>query len=96
MNEKLTSIFGPNWRSSISGIGAALTASLTVVAGLPYELGEVATILPPTWKAKVTVYSAIATFILRVLNSHYTKDKNVAGNNDDKVTEGVVATKTNV
>jgi len=54
-----------NWRSLL----AALSSALALLAALPYTLGEVATIIPPTWKPKVAVISITAAFILRVINS---------------------------
>lgn len=69
-----------NWRTSLSGIGAALFAALTAVAALPYQLGDVATILPPEWKPVIFKWSLIATVVLKILNSAMMKDAAVAGN----------------
>ena len=44
---------------------AAFTSFLTVLAALPYELGEAAMLIPPAWKAPVALSAAIATIILR-------------------------------
>ena len=44
-------------------------SALAAVAALPYTLGDVALIIPPEWKARVTVYSIIAAFILRIIQS---------------------------
>lgn len=58
-----------NWKTTISGILAALTSALTVIAGLPYQLGDIATIIPAVWKTRVVVAGLIATVILRAINS---------------------------
>jgi hypothetical protein len=63
-----------NWKTTISGIGAALTSALTAIAALPYQLGDVATIIPPAWKARVTIAGIIATVILKSINSAVQKD----------------------
>lgn len=70
---------GLSWRSTLTGIGTALFSLLTVLAALPYELGDVALIIPAEWKAKVAVTGAIAALILRVLNALVTKDRQVTG-----------------
>jgi hypothetical protein len=93
MNTQLTKLIGPNWRTTLSGVGSALTATLSLVAAAPYELGDIATIIPPEWKAKVFGWAAVATFILRVIKSVNTKDKQVTGNNPDKIVVGQVQTK---
>lgn len=54
-----------NWKT----FSASLTAFLTVLAALPYELGDVATIIPAEWKAHVAIAAAFATMVLRLLKS---------------------------
>ena len=63
-----------NWKTTLSGIGAALTSALVAIAALPYQLGDVATIIPPEWKARVVVAGLVATVILRTINAAVTKD----------------------
>jgi hypothetical protein len=53
-------------------IAAAITSCLTMLAALPYELGEAATIIPPAWKARLVVVGLIATLILRAISSAQT------------------------
>lgn len=48
---------------------AAFTSFLTVLAALPYELGEAAMLIPPKWKATVAITAALATVILRAFNA---------------------------
>ena len=36
------------------------------IAALPYQLGDIATIIPPAWKSKVTIAGFGAAFLLRV------------------------------
>ena len=55
---------------SLAGYGAIVMSLLTALAAAPYTLGEVATIIPPHWKAKIFVVSAIATVILRIIRDN--------------------------
>ena len=57
---------------SLAGYGAIVMSLLTALAAAPYTLGEVATIIPPDWKAKVFAVSAIATVILRIIRDNTT------------------------
>ncbi len=54
-----------NWKA----IGAALASTLTILAALPYQLGELATIVPPAWKPTIVALGLVATIILRVWNA---------------------------
>lgn len=65
-----------NWKTSFTGIGAAVTSTLTGLAALPYSLGDVATIIPVEWKTRIFVIGAIATLVLKSLNSLAQKDAN--------------------
>lgn len=51
-----------------TNIAAAFTSLLTVLAIVPYELGALATIIPPDWKAPIAAVGVLATAILRVLH----------------------------
>lgn len=82
---------GANWRTTASAIGAGIFSLLTVLAALPLELGEIATIIPPEWKAKVVVASAAATLILRIINGAVQKDRNVTGGTTQQTVSGAVA-----
>ena len=55
---------------TLAGYGSIVMSLLTALAAAPYTLGEVATIIPPEWKAKVFVASAIATMILRIIRDN--------------------------
>lgn len=55
---------------NLAGYGSIIMSLLTALAAAPYSLGEVATIIPPHWKAKVFVVGAIATLILRVIRDN--------------------------
>jgi hypothetical protein len=55
---------------NLAGYGSIATSTLTALSGAPYALGDVATIIPPAWKAKLFVVSAIATMILRLIRDH--------------------------
>lgn len=48
---------------------------LTALAGAPYALGDVATIIPPHWKAKLFVVSAVAAVVLKAVRDFHTEPK---------------------
>lgn len=77
-----------NWKTTFSGIGAAIFATLTVIAGLPYELGSVATIIAPQWKAKVVTAGLVATLLLKVWNAIAQKSKEVTGGSVQQTLDG--------
>jgi hypothetical protein len=52
-----------------TGVSAAITGTLTVLAALPYQLGDAATIIPPDWKQGIVIAGLVATTILRIWNS---------------------------
>ena len=56
--------------TNLAGYGSIATSALTALSGAPYALGDVATIIPPHWKAKLFVVSAIATMVLRLIRDH--------------------------
>lgn len=91
MKNLINKVFGANWKTAVSGIGSALFASLTVLAALPYDLGGVALLIPPEWKAKVVVAGTVAAFVLRVWNSISQKDKNVTGGVVQQTADGSMA-----
>ena len=62
-----------DWKTTLTGIGTAIMGLLTTLAALPYQLGDLATIIPAKWKSTVFAIGAIAMFILRVLNGIITK-----------------------
>lgn len=54
-------------KSITTAVASEITAFLTILAALPYELGEVANILPPEWKKAVAIAGAFATLGLRIV-----------------------------
>jgi len=63
-----------NWKTTLASIGSALMSLLTVVAALPYSMGEVADILPPEWKPRVAIGAAVAAAILKVVQGVVSQD----------------------
>lgn len=56
-----------------------LALFLTVLAALPYELGSIATVIPPDWKPWVALSGLIAKLILsEIKNSNSQKVEDVA------------------
>lgn len=51
----------------VTSILSALTAFLTILAALPYELGAVADVFPPEVKKYVAIIGSIATVVLRLV-----------------------------
>lgn len=80
-----------NWRTAISGIGAVVFSALTVLAALPYTLGDIATIIPADWKPYVVTCGLIGTIGLRVWNSIAQKSKEVVGGSVQQTMSGAIA-----
>ena len=74
-------LIGPNWKTTLSGIGIALFALLNALALAPTELGDFGMIIPPAYKAKILMVSLGAAFVMRVLNAMHQKSANVTGGN---------------
>lgn len=62
---KMAALSKINWKA----VGASITSMLTMLAALPYSLGEIATIIPPNWKSKIVVAGVVATLALRFWNA---------------------------
>lgn len=89
----MTKLLGANWKTSVSGIGSALVGLLTMLAALPYDLGNIATVISPAWKGKIVTVGVVATLALRVWNSLQQKDKNVTGGVIQQTADGAVASR---
>lgn len=70
----LETLVGANWRTTLSGWGFALSGLLAALAAAPYELGAVAEIVPPEWKPVIFKVSAVAAFLLKLINASVAKD----------------------
>jgi len=79
MVQLLERLIGANWRTTLTGYGTAILATLAALAAAPYELGDLATIIPPEWKARLFAVSAAAAFVLKLVNAHVSKDAVVSG-----------------
>lgn len=51
------------------GVASAVTSLLTLLAALPYTLGDIAVIIPSEWKPHVVAIGAISTTLLRVIST---------------------------
>lgn len=60
---------------TLAGYGAIAMSLLTALAGAPYALGDVATIIPPQWKEKLFVVSAISAVVLKAIRDFHTEGK---------------------
>lgn len=74
-----------NRTTTWTGVGFAVFGVLTALAALPYQLGELATIIPPKWKETVTAVGLGAALILKIWNSVASADAKTV----DKVKEQV-------
>ena len=71
----------PNWKTAVSGIGAAITAllaSLATISLTPEAQGVIA-FLNPDQKKYVAIGGACAALAFKFWNSLVQKDKNVTG-----------------
>jgi hypothetical protein len=84
---------GANWQTTLSGIGAALFMALTFLAGASYQLGDIATVIPPRVKGWLMGASLVATVILKIWNAMAQKSKNVTGGNVAQTPNGDIAKK---
>lgn len=82
---------GANWQTTISGVGAGIMFLLTVVAAMPYELGAIADLFPPSVKGKLAAWAAAATAILKIWNAIAQKSKNVTGGDTQQTLDGNLA-----
>lgn len=73
-------LFGANYRTTITGWLETASWLLALLAAAPYTLGEVASILPPEWKATVFKISGVCAGILAFINRSLAKDKAITGN----------------
>lgn len=58
-----------NWPVLASELASEAMLGLAVVSALPYTLGDLGSVIPPEWKAKVFLVSASATGVLRIVNA---------------------------
>lgn len=47
-----------------------LSIVLTVLAALPYQLGELATIIPPSWKPAIALLGLVASMVLGAIRPY--------------------------
>jgi hypothetical protein len=87
----LTKLFGANWKTTWSMIGATLMAALTWLSSLSYDQGPIAMVIPIEWKPWVTKIAGIATLILFAYNGIRQKDKAVTGGHIQQTVSGAVA-----
>lgn len=61
-------------KTTVVGYLDAIAHFLTVLAALPYTLGEAATYIAPEWKATIAITGLIAGTILKVIKGHISAD----------------------
>lgn len=80
MTAFLIKIAGANYRTTITGCAEALAATFFGLAVAPYTLGDVSTIIDPSWKPFLFKAAGICYIVSKVLNSIWSKASNVSGN----------------
>lgn len=55
-------------------------ALLAALAAAPAELGDISTVFPPNWKAKIFAIGVFSAWLLKTINAALQKDKSVSGN----------------
>lgn len=60
---------------ALAGYGAIAMSLLTALAAAPYTLGDVATIIPPEWKARLFLVSAIAAVLCKAVRDFNTEGR---------------------
>lgn len=79
MKETLTSIFGANYRTTLTSWAGTLSAALTFISQVSYDTSPLSMIIPPEHKATIAYIAGIATVILWGWNGLLQKDKAVTG-----------------
>ena len=79
MTPTLEKLFGANYRTTLSGTLSAVLALLAGLAAFPDSLGTYSSLLPPPWRDRIFLASAISAALLRIINAAVTKDARVAG-----------------
>lgn len=67
-----------HWKTTLTSIGVAIMSALAALAALPYQLGDLATVIPPEWKVPIFKTALCAGIALHILNGIVSADKNVA------------------
>ena len=79
MTPTLEKLLGANYRTTLSGTASALLALLAALAAFPDSLGTYSSLLPPPWRDRIFLASALAAAVLRIIAATMTKDSRVAG-----------------
>lgn len=61
-------------KTTAVGYADAITYVLTILAALPYTIGDEANIIPPVWKAKILIAGLIAGAVLKIIKGHVSAD----------------------
>jgi len=79
MTPTLEKLLGANYRTTLSGSLSAILALLAALAAFPDSLGTYSSLLPPLWRDRIFLASALAAALLRIISAAMTKDSRVAG-----------------
>lgn len=61
-------------KTTIAGYLDAIVWFLTILAALPYTLGDAANTLSPEWKARIAVTGLFAGAVLKIITGHVSQD----------------------
>lgn len=76
----METVLGVNWRTTLTQWISAAGGILTTLAALSYQLGDIAVIISPEWKAKLVILGIFIERGAQVLNGMVQKDRMVSGN----------------
>lgn len=93
INETLTSLIGPSWRTSIYGFLSKISMGFILASVLQPDLIYNMFGNTPFTKTFISI-GLFLWFAFGFAKDLNTKDKQVTGNSEDKVSEGIVQTKT--
>jgi hypothetical protein len=71
----MAKLFGANWKTTLSAIGAALFSALTWLSTLSYDQGPIALIIPMQYKPWITKIAGVAALGLWIWNGIAQKSK---------------------
>jgi hypothetical protein len=80
-----------NWKTTFSGIGAAIFGLLTIMAALPAQVGDLSTIIPEKYKSALITIGLIGGTGLKIWNSVAQKSKEVTGGSVQQTISGAKA-----
>ncbi len=86
----MDTVFGANWRTTLTNMVAMLFTAATAITAAPSELDILPQSLYP-YRGRIIVICGVIAFVSRALNGNFQKDKTVTGGTTQQTTNGNVA-----